>query len=176
MIAQARAYGDDRAVDMARTSPEPTELRLFHTIPPRFGLIRVEYDSVMFREGEVAVFDEMWTSGRGQADPLLSEDGIYVIEYQRPFASTSWEDWEKSSREYGRTRLDVSRSMVRVARSNWRGCEDKWMIHPLARAMRGVILCSDGPLDEYNLAHKIIGKVVGIYRSDAFGLSESQLS
>jgi len=145
---------------------KPIELELFQTIRPGFGLIRVEYDSVMFREGEVAVFDEQWTAnGRSYPEPIFDEGGIYVTEYQRPGGGMSWEMWNDNATKYGaRARLDIRRSMVRVARSRWRGCEDKWMIHPLARTSRGAFLCSDGPYDEFLLACQVIGKVVGIYR------------
>lgn len=142
-------------------------LRIFASIPPRYGVLPVDTNSAMFRVGEVAVFDEDWTGIRqahGPVDCLLEEGAIYVTEHLRPRAGMTWDYWWQLGKTYGsRSHLDVSRSIVRAARSRWKGCEDRWMIHPLAPMRGGVILCSDGPYDEIHLVDQIIGKVVGIY-------------
>ena len=139
------------------------ELRIFNSILPRHGVIAVTENSLLFRVGEVAVYDELWSSGRDPEQPLFDEGGIYVVEYQRPTSSMSWEAWNDVGSRYGRSRLDVSRSMVRIGRSRWPRSEDEWMIHPLRSQQAGVFLCSDGPFEDWNLADKVIGKVVGIY-------------
>ena len=142
-------------------------LRIFPSIPPRHGVHAVEMNSVMFRAGEVAVYDELWASERqknGPVDTLLEPGCIYITETQRPVAMMSWEQWNERGTKYGRSRLQTRRSIVRVERSRWKGAEDCWMIHPLASQSGGVFHCSDGPYDEIHLVDQIIGKVVGIYR------------
>lgn len=141
-------------------------LRIFPSIPPRHGVIAIEGNSPMFRTGEVAVYDELWSS-EGVID-----GGLYVLEYQHPRSGMSWECWDRhnAGRTAGRSGLDVSRTSARVVRSNWPGAEDDWMIHPLAAFRAGVFTCSDGPLREYYLADKIIGKIVGIYSPASIGM------
>jgi hypothetical protein len=141
---------------IAAPSAAAAAMQIFSVIPPRHGVLPVEYDSPLFRAGEVAVFDEMWTHHS------LEEDGIYVVEYQRPPACMPWEDWIKPGL---RGLLQITRSMVRVARHH--KTPGLWMTHPLARSMRGMMLCSDGPMDEFVLTNQIVGKVVGIYNPAA---------
>ena len=146
--------------------PTSEQLKIFASVPPRFGVQAVEQNSVLFRAGDVAVYDEMWAAERqahGPVDSLLEAGAIYVTESQRPVASMSWEAWWDGRKGYCPSLLEVRRSVVRVGRCNWKGVEDRWMIHPLANQQRGVFLCSDGPFDEIQLVNKIIGKVVGIY-------------
>lgn len=168
MAAEAsRAPIAVRERPFATSAVAPVEqLQIFGSIPPRFGVQAVELNSVMFRAGDVAVYDEMWAAERqahGPVDSLLETGAIYVTESQRPVASMSWEMWWDGRKGYCPSRLEVRRSVVRVGRCPWKGCEDRWMIHPLATQQRGVFLCSDGPYDEFQLVNQIIGKVVGIY-------------
>lgn len=141
---------------IASAQPATPALAIFPTIPPRYGVIAVDYASPMLRAGEVAVYDELW------ADEQLVEGAIYVTEYQRPTANMSWEMWASLS---PRSRLDVRRSLI-IAR-RWGKDPSKWMAHPLAPTGNGMALCSDGPFEDFQLAGQIIGKVVGIYNPAA---------
>ncbi|MCP3732047.1 hypothetical protein M9978_16605 [Sphingomonas sp. MG17] len=142
--------------------------RIFPAIPPRFGVIAVKYSSTMFRAGEVAVYDELWTSGKPQDEPLVEDGGVYVIQYQRPTAAMTWDMWWAGRAGYCPSLLDVQYELVVASRSSMPGREDKWQTRPLRDARPGVFICTDGPLDEIQLTNKIVGKVVGIYNPAAF--------
>jgi hypothetical protein len=151
---------------LSQCRAEVPALRIFTAVPPRFGVHPVDTNSVLFRAGDVAVFDELWASERqanGPVDCLLEDGAIYVTESQRPPAGMTWEMWWAHREGYCPSRLEVRRSIVRVARSQWSGCQDKWMIHPLANRSGGIFHCSDGPYDAFQLTNQIVGKVVGIY-------------
>jgi hypothetical protein len=146
-----------RVISIATSKAAP--LKIFSTVPPRFGVFPVEYDCPMFRAGEVAVYDEMWDHHP------LEDGGIYIIEYQRPAAGMSWEAWGSFET---RSRLDIRRSMITARRSA--RDPQHWNASPMAATNgRGMIIGTDGPYQDWQLAGQIIGKVVGIYNPAAIG-------
>ncbi len=162
-IRATEAIGTTIALHQQATVDHPA-LRVFAAIPPRFGVEVVRLPSVLFKVGEIAVYDELWTSGREQDAEPFDDGSIYVVEFQRPRANMGWDLYDQHNRNYpGRPNLHIDRSLVYIRRCRWPGAEHKWMIHPLANFHGGMGHCSDGPYEDFQIGDKVIGKVVGIY-------------
>lgn len=142
----------DHATDEAAAERAAPQLRIFDAIPPRYGVIPIQGNSPLFKAGEVAVYDEMWSH-----EPV-QDGGLYVVEFQHPPAGMSWEIYERIG---SKALLTVNRSVVRLARSAHQ--PDAWMRLPLATRENGIIVCADGPIPDWRICENIVGKVVGIY-------------
>lgn len=154
---------DIAIIGPAPTMPEQREpgitLRIFEAIPFGFGVEPVRRDSTMFRIGEVAVYDEQYTSGLEPGHGALEDGALYVIEYQTPRAGMTWDMWWESNRKYGgRSSIACRRNIIQV----YRGAKG-WYSRAYGNDL-GVFQLSDGPHDSIHLTDKICGKVVGIYR------------
>lgn len=135
----------------------PGALRIFPAIPPRYGVLAIDGDSLLFKAGEVAVYDELW------AHEGLIDGGIYVAEWQRPTSGMDWNQWFNLPGL--RSHLRIDRGLVRLARHHRR--DDRWMMHPVVTRAGDAFVGSDGPFEDFHAAKYIIGRVVGIYNPDA---------
>lgn len=135
-------------------------LRIFTTIPELYGVVVMRNHAPLLRAGEVAVYDQQWTNGKGPSDPLIEDGGLYALEYQKPHGGMTWEMWWENGQRYGgRTRIHTSIE-IGICTLHKNG----WHTRAYGRHPLGFGLCSDGPYrDEYHLAERIVGKIVGIY-------------
>jgi hypothetical protein len=122
-------------------------LRLFGSVPP-WAVVHAMTDNSMaplILKGEVAVIESS-----GKPGWLPEEGNLYLIEYvSKPFGGEMYER---------RTRDIV---MPRKRKGSW------W-VGPLCHRLGPIIHMSDGPYpDEIELAHKLIGRVIGIYNPSA---------
>jgi hypothetical protein len=137
-------------VETALEVPSPTgiSLEVFDRVPI-WAIVHAAADNStapLIREGEVAVVES-----DGRTGFIPKDGGLYLIEWVGPptnaFGSREW-----------RTRA------IMQARKSDKGV---WWASPYARTFRGkrVFVCSDGPYrDEFAMADKLLGPVVGIYR------------
>jgi len=133
----ALAIGASVPVVQAQLAPE--SFARFDRIPARH--------SVEALGGFVVVYDQEF-AGRW---PL--EDGaLYVIEHQRPRAGMSWETMMLHRIRRIETRREVVRGFQRPDIGGW------WYGHA-----HGAGPAFEGPMEDFNLADMIVGKVVGIY-------------
>jgi hypothetical protein len=144
MATQLAVIGGGLAPSPTAPDMDTSSLAMFTSIPPRHG--------VAVMQGLVAVYDEEILHREG-----LIEGGFYVVEYQRPRACMSWTAYHEDRLR----RLDTSREVVRVERSN--RSPDLWMMRH-AQSM-----WVSGPLHDINLGDMIVGRVVGIYRPSEMG-------
>jgi hypothetical protein len=129
-------------------------LQIFESIPARHGVIAVSDGGVLLRRGECAVYDEL--------DLHLNElvdGGLYVIEYQSPRHSMPIAMFATLPG----ARMKIDRKVVRIARHS--RLRDMWVVHPLRPCPHArTFVCTDGPYEDFQLADKLIGRVVGILR------------
>lgn len=141
---------------------EGIKLEVFASVPAWAFAFAVKDGSCLplFRSGEVAVVED--------ASGIIPEDGsLYIIEYEsRP----NWGAHLDPPPQVWR-----SQEMVQVNERQRRDGSTFWTCDAYARPrteaqrlmqekLSGVIVCSDGPYpDEYAVAHKLLGKVIGIY-------------
>lgn len=148
---------EQKLAPIAHPDVDAGALRIFSAIPPRYGVLAVDGDSPLFKAGEVAVYDELWTHEG------LIDGGIYVAEWQRPTSGMDWNQWFNLPGL--RSHLHIDRALVRLARH--RRCADRWMLHPVVSRAGVSFVGSDGPFEDFHVAKYIIGRVVGIYNPAA---------
>jgi len=150
-------------------------LEIFTSVPAWAFAYGVKDGSCMplFRLGEVAVVQD-------KPGIIPDDGGLYIIEYE------SRDEWGKDLNPAPRPRR--SHVMVQVNKRERRNGTVFWTCDPYARPRteaqrlqleqsRGVIICSDGPCpDQYTLAYKLLGKVVGIYSPDAIPAGRRNLA
>jgi len=149
--------------DTQITGPTTNPLRIFTKAPidRDRGVVVVEHDGLLLKAGDVAVYDRMpLQTGEG-----LVDGGLYAIEYQSPVAGMTWERWWGDGTHH-RSRIHISRSVVFLRRHS--RLEEHWTIHPIAkRDTYGFWLMSDGPIPEWMIYDKLLGRIVGIYNPAA---------
>jgi hypothetical protein len=155
---RAPSVREQRLASIAQPAGDAGALRIFPAIPPRYGVLAVDGNSPLFKAGEVAVYDELWTHEG------LVDGGIYVAEWQRPTSGMDWNQWFNLPGV--RSHLHIDRALVRLARSQ--RDTNRWMMHPVVTRAGDAFVASDGPFDDYHVAKYVIGRVVGIYNPAAF--------
>ena len=152
-IAHAAALSVGRHADETYAGEA---LRIFDSVPPQHGVVAAKYDSIIIRKGEVAVYDELAIQHEG-----LIDGAIYAIEYQHPRSHLPREQWATTPG----FRMDTDRSLI-IARADPR-VPGAWSAHPLRTRRPGRFVFTDGPYGHPAfLADKIIGRVVGLYRTN----------
>ena len=128
---------------------------IFTQVPP-YALVQAVADdhaAPLIRKGEVAVVeDALWT--------IPEDGGIYLIEWESPLTLPSHSIVEGLHPSSTRTR-----AIVEVIRQEKTGL---WWARPFVistNRRRDIFVSSDGPYaDQYTLAYKILGPMIGLYR------------
>lgn len=145
------------------TSPS-NRLEIFTAIPAYhyIGIVAVEQNGAMLKAGEVAVYDTSTPSTEGWVDGAL-----YAVEHQQPRAGMTWGMWWEYGKKYGgRSAIVTSRSVKLLKRHT--KLADHWVLHPIAaRDPHGVYMMSDGPIPEWLLGERMLGRIIGIYNPAA---------
>lgn len=141
---------------MLEINKKPLALEIFDRLDqlPHSYFVHLANDNrnaPLIRNGEIVIVDQ---GGAQMGGWYPIDGGLFVIEYRSKLT-------DYPGQRYPR----VSREIVQTCRDR-RG---RWLTGSLRRGLAtdGVFYCSDGPYpDEQMLADKLIGKVIGIFRSD----------
>jgi hypothetical protein len=150
--------------DTQITGPSTNPLRIFTKAPfaRDMGVVVVEHDGLLLKAGEVAVYDRCVLQSE---EGGLVDGGLYAIEYQSPIAGMDWKAWWGDG-THTRSRLQINRGVIILRRHH--RIEGSWTLHPIAsRDTFGCYLMSDGPIPEWLLYDKLLGRIVGIYNPAA---------
>jgi hypothetical protein len=131
----------DRGTSPALSGPEfgTPDLAVFRRVPHRHG--------VAVLRGMVVVYDPDAVRWDG-----LEAGGYYVVEYQRPRSGMT----EEMRLRLG-SPLQTEREVVRLFQIDRDSVRDLWWLRHSGSTF------VSGPMQDFNLADMIVGKVVGIY-------------
>lgn len=142
------------------------KLEIFTKIPPYhyIGIVAVEQNGTLLKAGEVAVYDTSTVCSEGWIDGAL-----YAVEHQNPRAGMSWEMWWDYGEKYGGRSAIVTSRSVRLLKRHPK-MPDHWVLHPIApRDALGCYMMSDGPIPQWLLGERLLGRIIGIYNPAPLG-------